>query len=53
MAIETLESMGLDFGAVDLGVKRNGECFVIEVNSAPGLEGTTLEKYRDIISRLL
>jgi D-alanine-D-alanine ligase-like ATP-grasp enzyme len=36
----------LDFGAVDIiyNAKRN-ECYVLEVNTAPGLEGTTVEKY--------
>ncbi len=41
-----LKARGLDFGAVDLGVKeRDGKPLVLEVNSAPGIEGRTLEVY--------
>ena len=39
------KSLGLDFGAVDLLVTKNGEVRVLEVNSAPGLEGVTFSKY--------
>lgn len=45
-AIAAVGALGLDFGAVD--IKRNdqnGRVFVLEVNTAPGLEGTTLETY--------
>lgn len=36
----------LDFGAVDLiWNEKENKCYVLEVNSAPGLEGTTLQKY--------
>lgn len=46
MALRTVHELGLDFGAVDIiyNAKRN-ECYVLEVNTAPGLEGTTVEKY--------
>lgn len=44
-AIDAIAALGLDFGAVDIIEKKNGECFVLEVNTACGLEGTTLEKY--------
>jgi glutathione synthase/RimK-type ligase-like ATP-grasp enzyme len=49
-AIAALRSLGLDFGAVDLGVtEKDGRVAVYEVNTAPGLEGTTLEVYSDYI----
>jgi hypothetical protein len=38
-------SLGLDFGAVDICTTRDGRVCVFEVNTAPGIEGTTLEKY--------
>jgi glutathione synthase/RimK-type ligase-like ATP-grasp enzyme len=46
MAVKTVARLGLDFGAVDIiwNEKRN-ECYVLEVNTAPGLEGTTVERY--------
>lgn len=54
MAITTVSSLGLEFGAVDLiyNEKRN-EVYVLEVNTAPGLEGTTVEKYAEAFVRNL
>jgi len=50
VAIEAVEALGLDFGAVDMFIDPD---VVIEVNSAPGLEGTTLERYVDAFTRYL
>lgn len=45
-AIKAVAALGLDFGAVDLIYReRDDKYFVLEVNSAPGLAGTTLEGY--------
>lgn len=44
-AIRAVKAIGLDFGAVDCCVDNAGHPYIIEVNSAPGLQGTTLEKY--------
>lgn len=44
-AIKAVKVMGLDFGAVDIAVSPTGQVCVYEVNTAPGLEGTTLSKY--------
>jgi glutathione synthase/RimK-type ligase-like ATP-grasp enzyme len=46
MAKATVLTLGLEFGAVDIiwNEKRN-ECYVLEINTAPGLEGSTVEKY--------
>ncbi len=44
IAIKTIQVLGLDFGAVDMLVK-NGKVYVLEVNTAVGLEGTTLLNY--------
>lgn len=45
-ALHALEALGLDFGAVDIGYNSSNEtAFVYEINTAPGLEGTTLTKY--------
>lgn len=49
-AILAVTSLGLDFGAVDLVYNQyHNKYYVIEVNSAPGLEGTTLNKYVESI----
>ena len=48
-AIAAVEALDLDFGAVD--VVYNGKeqkAYVLEVNSAPGLSGTTLDKYVEV-----
>lgn len=38
-ASRAVSSLGLDFGAVDLLYARNGRYYVLEVNTAPGVEG--------------
>lgn len=51
-AIKAVQALGLDFGAVDIGYREvDNKAFVYEVNTAPGLEGTTLEKYTQAIIR--
>lgn len=47
-AILAVKSLGLDFGAVDI-LSKGGETFVLEVNTSPNLEGTTLTKYINAI----
>ena len=45
LSLSSVACLGLDFGAVDLLINRNGEAVICEINTAPGLEGTTLQKY--------
>lgn len=43
-----VKALGLDFGAVDVGYNETEDkAYVYEVNTAPGLEGTTLLKYTE------
>jgi hypothetical protein len=53
-AIKAVAALGLTFGAVDIGYneKRNEPC-VFEVNTAPGLEGTTLDRYVKAFKEIL
>lgn len=44
-AVKAVNALGLDFGAVDIIQGTDGKFYVLEVNTACGLEGTTLEKY--------
>lgn len=45
-ALKAVAALGLDFGAVDImWNQRENKYFVLEVNTAPGLAGTTLEGY--------
>lgn len=46
-ATSAVESLGLDFAAVDIAQSTDGKVCVYEVNTAPGLEGTTLDRYQD------
>lgn len=46
VAIEAIQALNLDFGAVDIIIDEGShEPMVLEVNTAPGLEGQTLEAY--------
>jgi glutathione synthase/RimK-type ligase-like ATP-grasp enzyme len=50
-SLRAVAALGLDFGAVDIIYnQREGRYYVLEVNTAPGLEGTTLVKYTEAIS---
>lgn len=50
LAIGACRALALDFGAVDIiWNEREGRCYVLEVNTAPGLEGTTLTNYTNAI----
>lgn len=53
-AIKAVKALGLDFGAVDIAQVRDSEDVVVyEVNTAPGLQGTTLEKYIEAIQKYI
>jgi hypothetical protein len=45
LAIAAVKALGLDFGAVDIVEDKQGKCYVLEVNTAPGLEGVTIPLY--------
>lgn len=50
LAVSAVNACGYEYGAVDIiyNEKRN-QCYVLEVNSRPGLMGTTLDKYVNAI----
>lgn len=53
VAIQAVTALGLDFGAVDvIWNEHYNKCYALEVNTAPGLEGTTLERYTNKIKEL-
>ncbi len=52
LAIQSVAALGLDFGAVDIIVVQ-GQGYVLEVNTAPGLDGTTIEVYTTGINKLI
>ena len=54
VAIESLEDLEMDFGAVDLVLSGySGKAFTLEVNSAPGLQGSTVQAYASAIEGLV
>lgn len=51
-ATKATSALALDFGAVDVIFNEHDErAYVLEVNCAPGLEGTTLDRYAGAIER--
>ena len=52
MAMRGIKSAGLATGAVDIMVDKNENIYIIEINTAPKLEGYTLNKYMELFSIL-
>lgn len=44
LAIKAVTALGLDFGGVDI-IVRNTQAYVLEVNTAPGVEASSLNAY--------
>jgi len=53
LAIDALEAVGLDFGAVDCCTTEDGKLMIIEINSGPGLDGTTFKTYAEMFEKRL
>lgn len=50
LAINAVKALGYQYGAVDVVYnEKRGQCYVLEVNSRPGLMGTTMTKYASAI----
>lgn len=53
VALQAIAALHLDFGAVDIiWNQHQDKCFALEVNTAPGLEGTTLKEYANAFANL-
>jgi len=53
-SIAAVGALGLQFGAVDILYREaDKRAAVLEVNTAPGLEGTTLENYANAINKFI
>lgn len=45
-SVMAVDSLGLDFGAVDIGYDESeNKCYVLEVNSAPGMRQSLVDRY--------
>ena len=53
VAIDAVKALGLDFGAVDIIEDETNKLYVLEVNTAFGIEGTTLELVGEAIKEML
>lgn len=54
ISVAAVKSLGLDFGALDVLYKeRDDEARILEVNTSPGIEGTTLTKYSEAFKRFI
>jgi len=54
VAISAVDALGLDFGAVDVvWNEAQDKCYVLEVNTACGLEGSTVNKYVNAIKEVV
>lgn len=52
LAFNSLICLGLDFGAVDIIYNRHyNQYYVLEVNSAPGMEGETLQNFINALKK--
>lgn len=51
-AKQAVEAVGLDFGAVDI-LANDRECWVLEVNAAPGLGGSMPKLYADVFEQYM
>jgi len=47
LATAAVNALGLHFGAVDIIQDKAGVLYVLEINTAPGLEGQTVERYAE------
>lgn len=52
VCIDAIKALGLDFGAVDVIQDKDGQYYVLEVNTAPGLEGQTINSYQEAFLEL-
>ena len=53
IAIEAVKSLGLHFGGVDvIWNKKQDQCFVLEVNTAPGIDNLTAQYYANYFSQV-
>ena len=52
-SVKAVKALGLDFGAVDIKYNQNDNTYcILEINSAPGLTGTTLEVYTEAFTNI-
>lgn len=53
LSVRAVRALGLDFGAVDVILGRDGKLYVLEVNTACGLEQRTADKYAAALKEII
>lgn len=54
LAVQAVTAVGYQYGAVDIIYnQKQNKCFCLEVNSRPGLMGTTLQKYVNALKEMV
>lgn len=54
LALAAVQALGRSYGAVDvIWNEKQNKCFVLEVNSRPGMTGTTVRRYADAIMEIV
>lgn len=54
IALKSTQVVGLDFGALDILYReRDDKAYILEINTAPGIEGTTLDKYVETFKEVM
>lgn len=53
LAVRTVEHFGLVFAAIDIIRTEEGKLLICELNTAPGIEGTTVERYSNAFRNLV
>ena len=48
-AVDGVVALGLDFGAVDICLTQDDTYCVFEINTAPGLQGSSITRYVEAI----
>lgn len=51
VAVEAVDALGLDFGAVDVIRGEDGDHYVLEVNTAPSCDEPNLERWGDVLAQ--
>lgn len=52
IASKTVQGLGLDFGAVDILKGTDGKLYVLEVNTAPGVEGENRQVIQSLVDKM-
>lgn len=52
LAVAAVKAVKLDFGAVDIILGKDNQLYVLEVNTAPGLDNSSAEKYANALKTL-